>query len=196
MLQKKKQKNGRNGENKKMYSSINYLKIRSIYFSRSRSVLVFIIGIFIQTCSENAPLFARFNFAARFSILLFQDTRHCVASWKRISYAAPLRIVLAHGASVEGKRKGEKEGIGHRDTLMSFSRDVPGAETIDKRRELEVRESHEVGSFGNKEGKKRKVGIKEKERRTEGGEGEREKEREKRRPNRGKPAGGGGGGGA
>lgn len=47
---------------------------------------------------------------------------------------------------------------------MSFSRDVPGAETIDKRRELEVRESHEVGSFSNKEGKKRKVRIKERER--------------------------------
>lgn len=72
---------------------------------------------------------------------------------------------------MEEKRQREKEGIGHRDTLMSFSRDVPGAETIDKRRELEVRESHEVGSFGNKEGKKRKVRIKEGE-----GEGERAKE--------------------
>jgi len=89
----------------------------------------------------------------------------------------PLRI-RAHGAPVEEKRKREKEGIGHRDTLMSFSRDVPGAETIDKRRELEVRESHEVGSFGNKEGKKRKVGIKEREREREREKGEREEKRE------------------
>lgn len=48
---------------------------------------------------------------------------------------------------------GGKEGRGgrdrpHRDTLMSFSRDVPGAETIDKRRELEVRESYELGEQG------------------------------------------------
>lgn len=33
-----------------------------------------------------------------------------------------------------------------RDTLMSFSRDVPGAETIDKSRELEARDSGEEGS--------------------------------------------------
>lgn len=75
-----------------------------------------------------------------------------------------------------GKREREKEGIGHRDALMSFSRDVPGAETIDKRRELEVRESHEVGSFSNKEGKKRKVRIKERER-----ERVREEDRERER---------------
>lgn len=107
----------------------------------------------------------RFNFAPRFLILLSQDIRRFVASRRGgISHAVPLRIVRAHGAPVEEKGKREKEGIGHRDTLMSFSRDVPGAETIDKRRELEVRESHEVGSFGNKEGKKRKVGIKERER--------------------------------
>ena len=32
-----------------------------------------------------------------------------------------------------------------RDTLMSFSRDVPGAETIDKSRELEARDSRKKG---------------------------------------------------
>lgn len=40
---------------------------------------------------------------------------------------------------------------------MSFSRDVPGAETIDKRRELEVRESYELwggGTGGRSSGKK------------------------------------------
>lgn len=93
-----------------------------------------------------------------FSLKTLDASSHCSDG---ISHAVPLRIARAHGAPVEVKRKREKEGIGHRDTLMSFSRDVPGAETIDKRRELEVRESHEVGSFGNKEGKKREVGIKE-----------------------------------
>lgn len=42
---------------------------------------------------------------------------------------------------------------------MSFSRDVPGAETIDKRRELEVRESYELGGrLATKEEKWEKAG--------------------------------------
>lgn len=37
----------------------------------------------------------------------------------------------------KGRREERNERIGHRDTLMSFSRNVLGTETIDKRRELE-----------------------------------------------------------
>lgn len=149
-----------------------------VFFQRSIQFFNNVFHIFIQTCSKNwnAMLFAQLNFATRFSILFSQDSWRSVASWRQISYAVPLRTVRAHGAPVETKRKRAKEGIGYRDTLMSFSRDVPGAETIDKRRELEVRESHEgrvVWQLRRKEAKSRNK--REREREKERKEGRRER---------------------